>query len=71
MKTMKEERMAREMLRVTLTRSPIKATKNQKAAIKGLGLRKRNSTRVLLDKPDIKGMIRKVSHLVITEELPD
>ncbi len=38
--------------------------KTQIATLKGLGLGKVNKERVLVDTPEIRGMINKVSHLV-------
>ena len=59
------------MLKVTLKRSVIKSTKIQRDTVRGLGLRKLNSSRVLQDTPEIRGMVRKVSHLVEMEEVAD
>lgn len=56
------------MLKVTLKRSPIKATEAQNATIRGLGLRRIGQSRLLQDTPPIRGMIRKVDHLVEWEE---
>lgn len=58
--------MARK-LKVTLVRSPIHRFETQKETIKGLGLRKLHGSRVLQDTPSIRGMIRKVQHLVTIE----
>ena len=38
--------------------------KSQIATLKGLGLGKLNKEKVLLDTPEIRGMINKVPHLV-------
>lgn len=59
------------MLRVTLKRSTIKSTKDQIDTVRGLGLRKLNSSRVLKDTPEVRGMINKVRHLVHVEEVAD
>ena len=59
------------MLKVTLKRSTIKATKAQRDTVKGLGLRKLNSSRILADTPEIRGMIRAVKHLVEAEEVAE
>jgi large subunit ribosomal protein L30 len=59
------------MLKVTLKKSPIKSTKSQRETVKGLGLRKLNSTRLLPDTPEVRGMIGKVSHIVECEEIAD
>jgi large subunit ribosomal protein L30 len=58
-------------LQVTLTKSTIGSTKSQKATVQGLGLRKINSTRVLNNTPAIRGMVKKVLHLVDVEELEE
>ena len=44
--------------------SPIGRTKDQLATLKGLGLNKMGRERTLEDTPSVRGMIRKVSHLV-------
>jgi len=54
-------------IKVTQIRSRIGAKKNQIACLSGLGLRKINSTMVLNNTPDVRGMIRKVNHLVRIE----
>lgn len=51
-------------LRVTQVRSGIGRPKPQRLLLKGLGLRKINNTVEVLDTPAIRGMIRKVSHLI-------
>jgi len=49
--------------------SPIRRPAIQRATLVGLGLNKMHKTRVLEDTPAIRGMIRKVSHMVeIVEE---
>ncbi|MBN1203216.1 MAG: 50S ribosomal protein L30 [Anaerolineae bacterium] len=58
-----------KQLRVTLVKSPIGYTKRQKATVRGLGLRRMNSSAVHADTPSIRGMIDKVSHLVKVEEV--
>lgn len=44
--------------------SPIRKPRDQRATLIGLGLNKMNKTRVLEDTPEVRGMIRKVQHLV-------
>ncbi len=56
-------------LRVTQTRSPAGRKPGQKETLVGLGLNRLWRTRELVDTPSIRGMIRKVSHLVKVEEL--
>ena len=54
-------------LKVTLIRSGINRPEPHKLTIKGLGLTKMNKSVLLNDTPAIRGMIRKVSHLVKVE----
>jgi large subunit ribosomal protein L30 len=54
-------------LKVTLIRSGINRPQPQKLTIKGLGLTRMNKSVVLTDSPAVRGMIRKVSHLVRVE----
>lgn len=56
-------------LRVTQTRSPIGRKPGQKETLVGLGLNRMRRTRELVDTPAVRGMIRKVAHLVKVEEL--
>jgi large subunit ribosomal protein L30 len=55
-------------LKVVQTGSPIGRRKDQRATLVGLGLNKIRRSRVLEDTPSVRGMIRKVSHLVRIEE---
>lgn len=54
-------------LKVTLVRSTIDRDKSQKQTVNGLGLRKLNHSVVLEDTRAVRGMIRKVQHLVAVE----
>jgi len=49
---------------VQQVRSAIRRPQNQTQTLKGLGLNKINRTRTLEDTPAVRGMIRKVRHLV-------
>ncbi|MBR1915766.1 MAG: 50S ribosomal protein L30 [Alphaproteobacteria bacterium] len=60
--------MAKKTIKVTQIASPIGKPKDQRATLIGLGLNKMNRTSVLEDTPSIRGMIKKVSHLVKVEE---
>ena len=51
-------------LKVTLIRSGINRPEDQKQTIKALGLTKLHRSRILRDTDAVRGMIRKVSHLV-------
>jgi large subunit ribosomal protein L30 len=53
---------------VTLVRSPIGYTKDQKQTALALGLRRMNQTIEHRDTPALRGMIRKIEHLVKVEE---
>ena len=53
---------------VTLVRSPIGYTKDQKQTVLALGLRRMHQTIEHQDTPALRGMIRKVEHLVQVEE---
>lgn len=56
-------------LQITLTRSVIGRTQDQKDTVKALGLRKLNQTVEQQDNAAIRGMINKVSHLVTVKEI--
>lgn len=58
-------------LKITLTRSLIGRPEDQRVTVKTLGLGKINSTVVQDDTPAIRGMVRKVEHLVSVEEVQD
>lgn len=59
---------AKKTLKVTQTGSPIRRPKDQRQTLVGLGLNKMHRTRELEDTPSVRGMIRKVQHLVRVEE---
>ncbi|KIC48107.1 50S ribosomal protein L30 [Tateyamaria sp. ANG-S1] len=49
--------------------SPIRRPQDQRATLIGLGLNKMHKTRELEDTPSVRGMVRKIPHLVeIIEE---
>ena len=54
-------------VRVTQVRSPIGRKADQRATLIGLGLNKMHRSRVLVDTPSVRGMIRKVEHLLKVE----
>ncbi|HXD08575.1 MAG TPA: 50S ribosomal protein L30 [Anaerolineales bacterium] len=56
------------MIRVTLVRSPIGYTKDQRATARALGLRRLHQTVEHKDNPTLRGMIQKIVHLVQIEE---
>ena len=55
-------------VRVTQTRSPAGRKPGQRETLIGLGLNKMRRTRELEDTPAVRGMIRKVAHLVKVED---
>ena len=55
-------------LKVTLVKSPIGYSTRQKGTVRALGLRRMGQTIEHNDTPVIRGMIKKVSHLVNIEE---
>ena len=54
----------KKTITVRQTGSPIRRPDDQRATLIGLGLNKIGRTRVLEDTPSVRGMIRKVAHLV-------
>jgi large subunit ribosomal protein L30 len=56
-------------LRVTQVRSTIDRPRDQKATVRALGLRRIDHAVVKEDRPDIRGMLAKVRHLVRVEEV--
>jgi large subunit ribosomal protein L30 len=58
-----------KMLAITAVRSSIGTKPKQRATLKALGLRRIGRTVIKEDRPEIRGMIRKVAHLVKVEEV--
>ncbi|MEM8799009.1 MAG: 50S ribosomal protein L30 [Pseudomonadota bacterium] len=58
----------KKTIRVTQIGSPIRRPKDQRQTLVGLGLNKMHKTRELEDTPAIRGMVKKVHHLVRVEE---
>ena len=56
-------------LRVTQTRSVIDRPKDQKDTVRRLGLHRIRDSVIKEDRPDIRGMLAKVRHLVSVEEV--
>ena len=54
-------------IKITQTGSPIRREADQRATLIGLGLNKMHKTRELEDTPEVRGMIRKVAHLLKVE----
>ncbi len=55
-------------LRITQLRSPIGCPPKQRATLRALGLRRIRQSVVKNDLPEIRGMVRRVRHLVSVEE---
>ncbi|MDX1405668.1 MAG: 50S ribosomal protein L30 [Woeseiaceae bacterium] len=56
-------------LKVTLTKSRFGRLKSHKACVAGLGLRKMHQSVTVIDTPENRGMINKVSYLLKVEEV--
>jgi large subunit ribosomal protein L30 len=56
-------------LKVTQTRSEIGGTKSQRESLRSLGLKRIGHTVIKQDRPEIRGMINTVAHLVAVEEV--
>ncbi len=56
-------------LKVTQRRSVIGRPQDQKDTVRRLGLHRMNDSVVKDDRPDVRGMIEKVKHLVDVEEV--
>jgi len=57
----------RNSIKVRLVRSGIGQNKRIKETLRALGFRKLNQTRVLKNNPSVRGMLKKVSHLIKIE----
>jgi len=60
--------MAQKQIKVTLVRSVIGTKQSHRDTVRGLGLGRINSSRVLQDTPEVRGMVNKVSYLVTVAE---
>ena len=56
-------------IKVTQVKSGIDRSERQKLTLKALGLKKLNASKEVVATPQILGMVKKVGHLVIVEEL--
>jgi len=61
--------MAEKKLSVTMTKSKIGRLASHKACLQGLGLRKIRQTVEVIDTPENRGMINKISYMVKVEEV--
>ena len=58
-------------IKVKLVKSHSGASTRQVASVRGLGLEKFGSERILKDTPQVRGMINKVKHLITFEDVKD
>ena len=65
---MAEKKVTPKMLRITLVKSAIGYSERHKATVRALGLRRLNQSVVQADTPTLRGMLRKINHLVTIEE---
>ena len=56
------------MLKITLVKSMIGRPEKHRKVLRGMGLTKVNRTVELQNTPSVRGMVEKVSHLVVAEE---
>jgi large subunit ribosomal protein L30 len=56
------------MLKIKLVKSMIGRPEKHRKVLRGMGLTKINRTVVLQNTPSVRGMVEKVSHLVVAEE---
>ena len=57
-------------VKVLLVRSGIGTPRDQRATLRGLGLSRLRQERELIDSPQVRGMLRKVRHLVSVNGQP-
>ena len=55
-------------IKITQTGSPIRRTPDQRKTLIGLGLNKMHRTVELQDTPEVRGMIKRVQHMVAVSE---
>ncbi len=58
-------------VRVTQTKSSIGTKPKHRGTLRALGLGRIGKTNVLPDRPEIRGMIARVPHLITVEEVAD
>ena len=61
--------MAQNKIKVTLVKSTIGRLISHQACVKGLGLRRTHHSVEVIDTPENRGMINKVSYMVKVEEV--
>lgn len=58
-----------KVVRITLLRSAVGYSKEHKATVKALGFKRLHQTVDHVDSPSLRGMLYKVAHLVVVEEV--
>ncbi|HZP53671.1 MULTISPECIES: 50S ribosomal protein L30 [Actinocrinis] len=58
-------------LKVTQVRSKIGTKQNHRETLRSLGLKRINHSVIKEDRPEIRGMVHTVRHLVVVEEVED
>jgi len=58
-------------IKVTQTKSSIGCKPKQRGTLRALGLRRLGQSNTLPDRPEIRGMIRKVPHLITVQEVQE
>jgi large subunit ribosomal protein L30 len=64
-----KKELKEKVVRVTLVRSPIGFSKEHKATVKALGFKHLHQTVEHVDTSTLRGMLYKVAHLVVVEEV--
>jgi large subunit ribosomal protein L30 len=63
--------MADTQLRVKQTKSSIGCKQNQRDTLRSLGLKRIGDEVVQVDRPEIRGMVHTVRHLVVVQEVEE
>ncbi len=63
--------MATNQIKVTQTRSTIGCKQNQRETLRSLGLKRIGDEVVKQDRPEVRGMVHTVRHLVAVEEVEE
>jgi large subunit ribosomal protein L30 len=58
-------------LKITLIRSGIGSPRKLRETLTGLGLTRVHKSMFCQDRPEIRGMIRKVQHLILVDEIAE
>ena len=58
-----------QKIKITQIKSSIGSDQKNIGTLRGLGLKKIQSTSILIETPEVLGMIKKVQHLVKTEKV--